>query len=80
MGKIEEAIKKINAEIQKQPNNEYLALIGEHIIDCITTEDTAEEVLKTEKTLAGALREIEANAAKRKSGKVAVVEDAVVYL
>ena len=79
MGQIEEAIKKINAEIQKQPNNEYLALIGEHIIDCITTEDTAEEVLKTEKTLAGALREIEANAAKRKSGKVAVVEDAVVY-
>lgn len=41
MGKIEEAIKKINTEIQKQPNNRYLALVGEHIIDQITTEAAA---------------------------------------
>ena len=28
MGKIEDAIKKINTEIQKEPSNRYLALIG----------------------------------------------------
>lgn len=38
MGKIEDAIKKINTEIQKEPSNRYLALVGEHIIDNITSE------------------------------------------
>ena len=28
MGKIEDAMKKINAEIQKEPSNRYLALVG----------------------------------------------------
>lgn len=49
MGKIEDAIKKINTEIQKEPSNRYLALIGEHIIDNITSEAAAEKVLKKEK-------------------------------
>lgn len=55
MGKIEEAIKKINDEIQKDPTNQYLALVGEHIIDRITTEAAAASVLAEDKTLAGAL-------------------------
>ena len=46
MGKIEDAIKKINTEIQKEPSNRYLALVGEHIIDNITSEAAAEKVLK----------------------------------
>ena len=52
MGKIEDAIKKINTEIQKEPSNRYLALIGEHIIDNITYEAAAEKVLKMERKLA----------------------------
>ena len=48
MGKIEDAIKKINTEIQKEPSNRYLALVGEHIIDNITSEAAAEKVLKKE--------------------------------
>lgn len=79
MGKIEEAIKKINTEIQKQPNNRYLALIGEHIIDQITSEAAAEKVLKEEKTLARALTGIENRARKQITGNHAVIEDAVVY-
>lgn len=56
MGKIEDAIKKINTEIQKEPSNRYLALVGEHIIDNITSrKQAAEKVLKEEKTLAKAL-------------------------
>ncbi len=58
MGKIEEAIKKINDEIQKDPANQYIALVGEHIIDQITTEAAAASVLTEDKTLAGALETI----------------------
>ncbi|MGM9917572.1 hypothetical protein [Anaerotignum sp.] len=79
MGKIEEAIKKINTEIQKDPKNRYLALVGEHIIDQITTEEAAEKVLKEEKTLARALTGIENRARKQITGNHAVIEDAVVY-
>lgn len=79
MGKIDEAIKKINTEIQKEPNNRYLALVGEHIIDRITTEAAAEKVLKAEKTLARALTGIQNRASRQKEGNCAVIEDAVVY-
>ena len=79
MGKIEDAIKKINTEIQKEPSNRYLALVGEHIIDNITSEAAAEKVLKEEKTLAKALGGIQNKASKQKTGKCAVIEDSVVY-
>ena len=79
MGKIEDAIKKINTEIQKEPSNRYMALIGEHIIDNITSEAAAEKVLKEEKTLAKALDGIQNKASKQKTGNCAVIEDAVVY-
>ena len=51
MGKIEDAIKKINVEIQKEPNEEVLAKIGEYIIDQITTEEVAEKILAEDKSL-----------------------------
>lgn len=79
MGKIEDAIKKINTEIQKEPSNRYLALVGEHIIDNITSEAAAEKVLKEEKTLAKALGGIQNKASKQKTGNCAVIEDSVVY-
>lgn len=79
MGKIEDAIKKINTEIQKEPSNRYLALVGEHIIDNITSEAAAEKVLKKEKTLAKALGGIQNKASKQKTGNCAVIEDSVVY-
>ena len=79
MGKIEDAIKMINTEIQKEPSNRYLALVGEHIIDNITSEAAAEKVLKKEKTLAKALAGIENHASKQKEGNCAVIEDSVVY-
>lgn len=58
MGKIEDAVRKINAEIQKEPDNSFIAAVGEHIIDCITTEEAAGAVLAEGKTLSGALKEI----------------------
>ena len=79
MGRIEEAIKKINEEVQKNHKNTYLVMVGEHIIDCITTEIAAEQVLAEKKTLSGCLQDITAKAQKRKQGNVAVIDDATVY-
>lgn len=79
MGKIEEAIKKINNEVQKNQSNTYLMLVGEHIIDCITTEEAAEKVLEEKKNLSGCLQSITGKAQKQKQGNVAVIEDATVY-
>ena len=33
MSRIEDAVKKINLEIQKEPDNGYIAVVGEYIID-----------------------------------------------
>ncbi len=79
MGKIEDAIKKINTEIQKEPDNRYIALIGEHIIDCITNETAAERVLQEEKTLERALTGIENRAKQQQVKGHAVIESTVVY-
>jgi hypothetical protein len=79
MGKIEDAIKKINLQIQMSPNDKYRALIGEYIIDQITTEAAAEQILQAEKTLNRALVEITKKAEKQKMGNCAVIEDSVVY-
>ena len=43
MGKIENAIEKLNKDIQKHPQDQYRALVGEHLIDCITTEEIADQ-------------------------------------
>ena len=62
MGKIENAIEKLNNDIQKHPQDQYRALVGEHMIDCITTEEIADKVLEEGKTL---------EAAKKKSENIA---------
>lgn len=79
MEKIEEAIKKINTEIQKKPNDEYIALIGEHIIDQIVTDEAADAVLQKEKTLTGALEEIFRKAKVKASGNRTAIRSEVVY-
>ena len=65
MGKIEDAIKKINTEIQKEPNEEVLAKIGEYIIDQITTEEVAEKILAEDKSLKKIYDEIKEEAYKK---------------
>lgn len=58
MNRIEDAVKKINLDIQKEPDNGYIAAVGEYIIDCITSEEVADAVLTEGKTLSGALEEM----------------------
>ncbi len=79
VNKIELAIKKINDEVQKNHSNTYLVMVGEHIIDCITTEEAAEKVLEKGKSLQGCLSHIQTEAAKKKVGQVAVIQSDIVY-
>lgn len=65
--KIELAIKNINKEVQSNHQNEYLVLIGEHIIDCITSEEAAEKVLVKGKSMQGCLSHIQTELAKVKA-------------
>lgn len=59
MGKIENAVRKVNHEIQKAPDDGYIAAVGEHIIDCIISEEAADAVLTEGKTLSGALEKVQ---------------------
>lgn len=79
MGKIENAIEKLNKDIQKHPQDQYRALVGEHLIDCITTEEIADKVLEEGKTLEAALKTITANAIKKAVSNCAVIADKEVY-
>lgn len=64
MGKIEEAIKKINADIQANPENKFLEAVGEYVIDQIKTEAAAEAVLEEGKSLKKICEEIKDKAYK----------------
>ena len=64
MGKIQDAIKKINTDIQKRPQDEVFAKLGEYVIDQITTDAAAEIVLAEDKSLEKIFDEIRQDAYK----------------
>ena len=75
---IQQAIAKINTEMQKAPNDTFLEAIGQHVIDAITTEANAEAVMNERKTLAGAVKEVTDAARKQAvNGRTAMRDDAV---
>lgn len=57
-----EAMKKINTEMQKAPDDTYREIIGQYIIDRCVNEDVANLVMKQDKTLEGAMKAVEAAA------------------
>ncbi len=76
---IHKAIEKINAEVQKAPNDTYRAMIGEYIIDHIITEEDAEKVLDENKTLEKALEVVVSNARKQAQNNKAVIISTTVF-
>ena len=68
----EEAIGKINGEMQKSPDDRVLEAIGHYLIDRITDAD-AEKV--RDKTLAGAVEKMRSAAQKVARGGVGVLTD-----
>lgn len=77
---MEEAIKKINDEMQKDPNNTYMEIIGHYLIDRATAEPmVAAAINEPKKTLKGAMDEIIKVAQKKKKGNVAVLTPPQVF-
>lgn len=79
MGMIHQAIEKINAEMQKRPDDRYLEAVGQHVIDHCTSERTAGSILEEGKSLAGCMQSIRGEAQKRARDGVAVIADGEVY-
>ncbi len=71
----EKAIEKINAEMQKNPDNQYIEIIGQYIIDKCESDAAAEKVLAAGKTLSGCLDKIKAAAKKKAINGVGVVTE-----
>jgi len=75
----ERAIEKINAEMQKTPDDLYTEILGHYIIDRCGEPGTAEKVLDEQKSLKGAMEAVRGLASKKKSGAVAVLTPAQVF-
>ena len=76
---IQQAIIKINTEMQKSPNDKQLEAIGHHVIDAITTEANAKAVLDEKKTLNGARAEVRSAAQKQAVNGMAMIASDEVF-
>ena len=70
MSVIDNAIAKINAEMQKNADDKYTEIIGQYVIDRCLNAAVAERVALKDKTLRGAMDAVIENArrAKNKNG------------
>ena len=75
----DKAIEKINAEMQKKPNDPYTEIVGHYIIDRCLDAACAEKVMADGKSLKGAMDAIMAKAKKAKNGNVAVLTPGAVF-
>lgn len=76
---IQQAIIKINAEMQRNASDRYTEAIGHHVIDACTTEANATAILDQQKTLKGAMDAVRKEAQSKAKGGVAVMDDGEVY-
>ena len=72
---IQKAIKTINSEMRKRPDDRRLEILGQYLIDRCRDEGTAAALLARGKSLTGCLRALEQEAEKqitRRQGTVVV--------
>ena len=70
---MEKAIAAINAEMQKEPGNQYVEIIGQYLIDRCTAQTVADSINKG-KTLSGAMEAVK-SAVGKKGGQCVVMRD-----
>ena len=75
----DKAVKKINTEMQKKPNDLYTEIIGQYIIDRCSDEAVAARAADPGKSLAGAMSAVMAAAKKSARNGVAVLAPAAVF-
>ncbi len=72
------AIERINAEMQKKPDDRYTEIVGQYVIDrCAAPEE--EKKVTEDKTLKGAMEAVYGLAQKKKQGNMAVLTPADVF-
>lgn len=76
---INQAIAKINAEMQKNSDDLYTEIVGQYVIDRITDNETAKKILADKKDLKGAMDAVMKKAKLQKRGNVAVLTPAEVF-
>ena len=79
MSKTQDAVMKINLEMQKDPQNRYMEIVGHYIIDRCGDEAVASAVMDSGKTLEGAMKAITAAARKNAKGSVGIMSDTDVF-
>lgn len=73
---MEQAVNKIRSEMNANPNNPYIQVVGQFLLDYIRTHpEDAEKILNTEKTIAKSLDEMKKAAEKKRVGNCAVLTD-----
>lgn len=70
---IDQAIEKINAEMQKDPSNRFMEIVGHYIIDRCADDGTAAKVMDGKKTLKGAINAVMARAQEARNGNAAIL-------
>ena len=71
------AIEKINAEMQKDPSNRYMEIIGHYVID--RCDEALAAKIAEGKTLKDAMTAVRRRAEKAKKGNVAVLTPGEVF-
>lgn len=74
---IDKAIEKINAEMQKDPANRYMEIIGHYVID--RCDEALAAKIAGGKTLKDAMEAVVRKAQKAKRGNVAVLDPSEVF-
>ncbi len=75
----EQAIVKINEEMQKDADNKYLEILGHYVIDRCEDKLCAEKVIKGTLTLKGAFEEIKKKAKKTAKNGCSVMKDREIF-
>lgn len=77
---MEEAIKKINDEMQKNPSDPYTEIIGHYLIDRAGEEpEVARQIMQGGKSLTAAMMQVTELARKKQNKQVAVLTPGQVF-
>ncbi|MBO8164683.1 MAG: hypothetical protein H0Z34_13360 [Brevibacillus sp.] len=75
-----DAISKIKTEMNGNKNNPYIQVVGDFLLRHLETNpDDAEKIMATDKTIAGSLDAMKAEARKKQHNGVAMLTDAEGY-
>lgn len=73
---MEQAINKIRMEMDANPNNSYIQIVGRFLLEHIQTHPAdAEKICNSQKTISNSLDEMKKAAEKKKIGNCAVLTD-----